>query len=592
MKSIIESRYNLAPRDIYQQRTIQQDKTKLSEELQNNKNSRVFPQDKIDITGIAKQVIQSIDNRQIELTYSIPLKKISVEIINKDGSRIEVKNENLPKELREISDPEVFSSFLRNTYAKVTTLSDGEYRLYINHRLLGGDEEYLYRMLCSMRELLINKTKSSKETLQILNIDYNKYRKVDDAILVSIMGLSVAVALEGLKNNSISIINIDSARFESAIDAGVHLQLKKLTNEAYDFLSSSLKEHGLEDLKNKIFKSEDHYVVSLVRHFFNSVNSSQASDTDIKGYLTQEGFINFIYTKLITRPAQVGKENFIKNFKKFEIQATPTNEERIDYSMPKDGICHGSCLVSTTLEEDTFKDRKYILQKSSFLQQEYHKVRNPDQIAIHNLLISKVTEAVNSLPEEITTKVTNEKVKNLIKNNGFQDFLKENNISLTKLLTESRTDLQKQALQNNLNEELRTFINAGLVLNDSDLSVESFNTILEALNDKILLSEGLKKHMILITLEEKTIISEVIRGKDGTPQAHDIMIRVDTNAEGYISLVIFSDLQEAALYAIEPTKLSKIIKESTPLNVEIINSYAQNFAIHLFDRITAKYIAI
>ena len=39
MKSIIESMYNIAPQDIYQQRIIQQDETKLSEELQNNKNS-------------------------------------------------------------------------------------------------------------------------------------------------------------------------------------------------------------------------------------------------------------------------------------------------------------------------------------------------------------------------------------------------------------------------------------------------------------------------------------------------------------------------------------------------------------------------
>lgn len=84
MKSIIESRYNLTPQDIYQQTIIQQDKTKLSQELQNNKNSCVFPKDNIDITGIAKQVIQSIDNRQVEITYSIPLKKISADIINKD----------------------------------------------------------------------------------------------------------------------------------------------------------------------------------------------------------------------------------------------------------------------------------------------------------------------------------------------------------------------------------------------------------------------------------------------------------------------------------------------------------------------------
>ena len=188
MKSIIESRYNLAPQDIYQQRMIQQDETKLSEKLQNNKNSCVFSEDKIDITSIAKQVIQSVDNRQVELTYSIPLKKISADIINKDGSRIGVKNENLPKELKEISDPEMFSGFLKNTYSKIITLSDGEYKLYINHKLLGGDGEYALRMFRLINDLHSQK-KSAREVLGRLNIDiyHHKYNNVNESILVEII---------------------------------------------------------------------------------------------------------------------------------------------------------------------------------------------------------------------------------------------------------------------------------------------------------------------------------------------------------------------------------------------------------------------
>jgi len=105
------------------------------------KDSSVYPQDNVEISSLVKQVIQSIDSKQIELTYSLPLKKVSAEIINKDGSRIEVKNENLPKELREINNPKVFDTFLRNTYAKVSILSDGDYKLHINHKLLGGGYE-------------------------------------------------------------------------------------------------------------------------------------------------------------------------------------------------------------------------------------------------------------------------------------------------------------------------------------------------------------------------------------------------------------------------------------------------------------------
>jgi hypothetical protein len=113
-----------------------------SEEYNNfSKNKSIYPQDKIDLSTVAKQSIQSIDSKQIELTYSLPLKKVSAEIINKDGVRIEIKNENLPKELRGINSPEVFSRFFKNTYAKVSILSDGNYKLDINHKLLGGGYE-------------------------------------------------------------------------------------------------------------------------------------------------------------------------------------------------------------------------------------------------------------------------------------------------------------------------------------------------------------------------------------------------------------------------------------------------------------------
>ena len=96
------------------------------------KNKLTYPQDKVDISNVAQQIIQSVDSKQIKLTYSIPFKKISAEVINEDGSRIEVKNENLPKELQGINSSDVFNRFFKNTYAKVSTLSDGNYKLNIN----------------------------------------------------------------------------------------------------------------------------------------------------------------------------------------------------------------------------------------------------------------------------------------------------------------------------------------------------------------------------------------------------------------------------------------------------------------------------
>jgi hypothetical protein len=107
----------------------------------NKQSKSIYPQDKIDVPNIAKQVIHSVNDKQVELTYSLSLKKVFAEIINKDGSKIEVKNENLPKDLREINSPEVFSRFFKNTYAKVRIMSDGEYKFDINHKLLGGGKD-------------------------------------------------------------------------------------------------------------------------------------------------------------------------------------------------------------------------------------------------------------------------------------------------------------------------------------------------------------------------------------------------------------------------------------------------------------------
>jgi hypothetical protein len=130
--NILNNEYHFKPQDIQRYQINEQDNNNFS------KSQSTYPQDKVDVSSIAKSVIQSIYNRQVELTYSIALKKVSAEIINKDRSIIQIKNENLPKELREISCPKVFDAFLKNTYAKVNTLGNGEHKLDINHRLLGG----------------------------------------------------------------------------------------------------------------------------------------------------------------------------------------------------------------------------------------------------------------------------------------------------------------------------------------------------------------------------------------------------------------------------------------------------------------------
>jgi len=659
MKKIIESSYILARQAIDKRRIIEQDETKLSKELQNNENSCIFPKDKIDIADITKQLIQSTDDRQVELTYSNPLKRISADIINKDGSRIEVKNENLPKELKEISDPKLFFTFLRNTYAKITELSDGEYKLYINHKLLGGSQEYLNTIKRLSCDLLMNKitpkqvlvelgvndlkhtnddyllfravvlvtgfiwqgiennsisindvnkinfkrtfdstvhhlescqkrlnniikvTKdrlslniSSEQALRELDVDHRKYSNIDDAILVISIKQVKEYTLQELNSSRINIDNINSTYFGRILDKIIYSKQEQLVNEAsYDLLFHLDK--GLEGLKNKIFNKEDPFTIHAVKYFFNSVNSTEASDTDIKGYLKREGFINFIYLKL-------QQQKFIVTFKEFIIQNKPTDSERNTYCMPKNGICHGSCLVSAKLEGDkliqqySFAHRDEILKQSSFLQQEYHNMRNPDNKLVYNLFIEKITDIIKTLdnrpPEHLIPKLLQEQ------NQYFLEFLKDQHIDQGSLYIQSVASLQEEALKNNA--DLQIFTNHDKVLSEESLTLKSFEIILEYLGNKLLNSGSANtKHIMLITLEDKS-------------SAHDLIVRVDTVDNGYISRVIFSDLQDTGLYVIKATSNSTVLREASASSIELIKSYAKNLACNMFQIINAKYIEI
>ncbi|WPY01746.1 hypothetical protein Trichorick_01664 (plasmid) [Candidatus Trichorickettsia mobilis] len=119
-------------------RASQINKDQVNRQLQ---DKIAIPQDRVDAFEELRHIIHSTSNRSVELSYSIPLKTVSASIIEIDGRKIKIKDENLPKELRLIESPEVFGSYVKNTYAKVSTLSDGEYSIGINHKLLGGGYE-------------------------------------------------------------------------------------------------------------------------------------------------------------------------------------------------------------------------------------------------------------------------------------------------------------------------------------------------------------------------------------------------------------------------------------------------------------------
>lgn len=77
-----------------------------------------------------------------------------------------VRNEDLPKELRAINDPVTLKSFLANAYVKVVTLDNGDIKLYVEQRGLGGGREdrnlgSWSKLLSGIRELAAERAELS-----------------------------------------------------------------------------------------------------------------------------------------------------------------------------------------------------------------------------------------------------------------------------------------------------------------------------------------------------------------------------------------------------------------------------------------------
>ena len=100
--------------------------------------SKIYLQDKIDISDKLKHTVKTGDNQQVEFIYSLRSKRVTATVINKNGEKKQVRSEDLPKELKQISNPKGFITFLSNIHVKVNTLSNGDYKLYANQKGLGG----------------------------------------------------------------------------------------------------------------------------------------------------------------------------------------------------------------------------------------------------------------------------------------------------------------------------------------------------------------------------------------------------------------------------------------------------------------------
>ena len=102
------------------------------------KTSEGYTKDILDINEPYECVIPSTDGRLVYFTYSSHDKKVSAKVMDNCKTLIDVKEENLPRELQDITDPKVLSLFLKNAYAKVSVLSDNQFKIYVNPKLLGG----------------------------------------------------------------------------------------------------------------------------------------------------------------------------------------------------------------------------------------------------------------------------------------------------------------------------------------------------------------------------------------------------------------------------------------------------------------------
>lgn len=72
------------------------------------------------------------------LAFSEEKQRVDGFVMNKDQQLVPIKPHDLPKELRQILNSEAFEAFLKDIHARLTELSNGDFRLDINQGLKGG----------------------------------------------------------------------------------------------------------------------------------------------------------------------------------------------------------------------------------------------------------------------------------------------------------------------------------------------------------------------------------------------------------------------------------------------------------------------
>lgn len=93
--------------------------------IQNRLNSTFVRE--FDCGSSGKTVIGWCENRGRVFAYA-----------TKDCDTAEIKAENMPKDFVKVNSAVMLQKFLENVYVRISTLSDGDTKLYINQKGLGG----------------------------------------------------------------------------------------------------------------------------------------------------------------------------------------------------------------------------------------------------------------------------------------------------------------------------------------------------------------------------------------------------------------------------------------------------------------------
>ena len=85
-------------------------------------------------------VLEAGSGQKAFLTFSEKTSEVSALLVSKDVSSKAVSNENLPKDLKMIKSLDSFNGFLENAQARGAVLSDGEAKLYVMQKGVGGSD--------------------------------------------------------------------------------------------------------------------------------------------------------------------------------------------------------------------------------------------------------------------------------------------------------------------------------------------------------------------------------------------------------------------------------------------------------------------